>query len=127
MLYQRLDMNKKILIIDNEEAILDMMKMALTDEGFQIETSDTADHIFSLLSKHSPDLVLIDYMLHDINGGEICHQIKSNPETTHLPVIIFSGHGRVLRSLGTYNSDAIIEKPFDLLELVDTVNRLLAA
>jgi DNA-binding response OmpR family regulator len=114
-------MPKRVLVIDNDEAILDMMKEALTDEKYVVQTSTTVHGIFDVIDQFNPALVLIDYILHDINGGEICAQIKKNSKTSHIPVIIFSGHSRVLKSLGTYGSDAIIEKPFDLADMLRTV------
>jgi DNA-binding response OmpR family regulator len=115
-------MSNRILIVDNDEAILDMMKEALAEERYSVKTSTTSRGIFDLIQEFAPSLVLIDYILDDINGGEICHQIKSNPATSHIPVIIFSGHSRVLKSLGTYGSDAIIEKPFNLQDLLQTID-----
>lgn len=118
-------MSNRILIIDNDEAILDVMKDVLSDENYNVQTSLTAQGVFKIIEEFDPSLVLIDYILDDINGGEICHQIKKNEKTSHIPVIIFSGHSRVLKSLGTYSSDAIIEKPFDISHLVETVRNFL--
>ena len=109
----------RILLIEDDEAVRNVIKEALSDYTV-IATDDTSD-IFKLIADHNPDLVLMDYILPNINGGELCHQIKVNPETADLPVIIISGYPRILYSLGSYGCDAILEKPFDLSKLLETV------
>jgi DNA-binding response OmpR family regulator len=69
---------KKVLVIDDDEAVLDVMKEALIYEGFEVKTADRADDVQAMISTYQPDLLLIDYILKGINGGEICHQVKDN-------------------------------------------------
>lgn len=109
----------RILLIEDDEAVRNIILEALSDYSV-IATDDTSD-IFKLIEEHKPDLVLMDYILPHINGGELCHQIKVNPATSDLPVIIISGYPQILYSLGSYGSDAILEKPFDLSKLLETV------
>ncbi len=118
-------MSKKILIIDDDTDVLDIMEEALNYEGFEVLISPVADNYENLLRKNNIDLVIIDYLLHGVNGGEICHQIKCNPEFDHIPVIIYSAYPKVLQSLGNYGCDAFISKPFDLEDIVDQINKLL--
>ena len=112
----------RILLIEDDEAIRDVITEALCSEYSVIATDDTRN-IFGLIKEHKPDLILMDYILPNINGGELCHMVKSEPSTSHLPVIIISGYPRVLYSLGTYGCDGVIEKPFDLSMLLFTVRR----
>lgn len=107
-------MQQRILVIDNDQDILEAVNAALTMENYSVETSPIVEDIFQMIHEKSPDLILIDYLLYGINGGELCHMIKSEPSTSHLPVIIFSGYPKVIQSLGTYECDAFISKPFDL-------------
>ena len=116
---------RKILVIDNDPAILDVMQEALTYEGFDVTTVEGTHDIHKLVQTTEPQLVVIDYMLDGINGGELCHQIKSNSDTGMLPVILFSAYPRVFNSLGTYGCDAFIAKPFDLTLLIDQVQALI--
>jgi CheY-like chemotaxis protein len=109
----------RILLIEDDEAVRNVIEEALSDYTV-IATDDTSD-IFKLIEEHKPDLVLMDYILPNINGGELCHLIKVNPITANLPVIIISGFPRILYSLGSYGCDAILEKPFDLSKLLETV------
>jgi len=116
---------KKIMIIDNDNDVLDIMQEALTYEGFEVAVASKVENITSVLEQEKPDVILIDYILDGINGGEICHQIKANPATCCLPVVIISAYPKVLLSLGTYGCDKFIAKPFDLNNLTSSINELL--
>ena len=118
-------MQKRILVIDNDQDLLEAVETALISENFEVVTRLYVEDIISLVREVKPDLILIDYLLYGINGGELCHLIKSLPETSHLPVILFSGYPRIIQSLGTYECDAFISKPFELQDLIDTINSCL--
>lgn len=115
-------MRKRILVIDNDEAVLDVLKEALSYDDFEVKASGTAEHVWEDIAEFRPNLLLIDYILPGINGGEICHQVKSNQKTQGLPVIIISAYPRVLLSLGTYGCDKFIPKPFDLYDITAQIN-----
>ncbi len=119
-------MQKRILVIDNDQDILEAVEAALTMENYSVETSPIVEDIFEMIRDKNPDLILIDYLLYGINGGELCHMIKSEPTTAHLPVIIFSGYPKVIQSLGTYESDAFISKPFELDNFIEIIRACLA-
>jgi DNA-binding response OmpR family regulator len=115
-------MTKKILVIDDNSDLLDLLKEALTSEGYEVECASHVDNIYESVRQSGAGLVIIDYILEGINGGELCHQLKINPRTKHLPVIMISGYPRVLESLGNYGADRFLAKPFDLDELLSVVN-----
>ncbi len=118
-------MNKHIMIVDDNRDILDMLKDALEELSFRVTALSYTDDIVKDITKYSPDLVILDFLLAGINGGEHCHQIKNDSLTAHLPVIILSGFPRVLESLGNYGADIFIEKPFDLERLTSAINNCL--
>lgn len=118
-------MSKRLLIIDNDAEVLNVMEEALVYEGFEVKILEDASDIFQVIDEYQPDLIMIDYILNGINGGEICHEIKMSPQTGHIPVVIVSAYSKVILSLGNYNSDAFLAKPFGLDELVKLVNKLL--
>ena len=120
-------MSKRLLIIDNDTEVLNMMQEALVYEGFEVKALVDTDHIFRIIDEYQPDLIMIDYILDGINGGEVCHDIKVNPQTAHIPVIIVTAYSKVILSLGSYRSDAFLAKPFGLDEMIKLVNKLLAA
>jgi DNA-binding response OmpR family regulator len=115
---------KRILIVDNDQTILDVMEEVLGYEGFNVKTYSDTDNIFKCIDSFNPDIILIDYILNGINGGELCAQIKKTPETSHLPVVIISAYSKVLLSLGNYGCDDFISKPFELDNLISRITTL---
>jgi two-component system response regulator VicR len=115
---------KRVLIVDNDQAILDVMEEVLGYEGFNVKTYSDTDNIFKCIDSFNPDVILIDYILNGINGGELCAQIKKTPETSHLPVVIISAYSKVLLSLGNYGCDDFISKPFELDNLISRITTL---
>lgn len=120
-------MTQNILIVDDQSDILDVLKEALEMEGYNVTTLSYTDDIINSAKEFNPDLVMLDFLLAGINGGEHCHFLKTNPLTSHIPVIMMSGYPRVLESLGNYGADAFIAKPFGLGEITSTVRGLLEA
>jgi CheY-like chemotaxis protein len=73
----------------------------------------------------APDLFLIDFLLEDGNGGELCRALKNDSRYRHTPVILFSAYKSPQTDFHSYGCDTVIEKPFDLDELIATINDLL--
>jgi DNA-binding response OmpR family regulator len=107
-------MSQKILIVDDDHDILSVLKDLLEHEGYEVLALDYTDSIINNITKYNPDLVMLDFLLAGVNGGELCHEIKINSQTSWMPVIMLSAFPRVLESLGNYGSDAFIAKPFDI-------------
>lgn len=114
---------KKVLVIDDDKDVLDIMQEALEYSGYQVQTTEHSHDVFNLIDSFKPGLVLIDFMLDCANGGEICHEIKTSLK--QLPVVIVSAYSRVFLSLGNYGCDGLIAKPFGLDELLTTVGKFL--
>jgi DNA-binding response OmpR family regulator len=114
-------MPKKILVLDDSEDILEMMKDALEMEGYEVQVLNFTDDICKAAISYNADMVILDYILFGINGGELCHILKTTPATAHIPVIMVSAYPRVLESLGNYGSDAFIAKPFNLSDISDAI------
>jgi DNA-binding response OmpR family regulator len=115
-------MSRKILIVEDDADILGVVKELLENEGYQVKGLNYTESIIKSVNEHQPDMVILDFLLPGVNGGELCFEIKSHPETAYLPVIMFSGYPRVLESLGNFGADAFIPKPFDISYLLQTVN-----
>ena len=118
-------MTKRILVLDDNQDILDVVHETLTYEQFEVLSTSTSDSVIPLMEKFSPHLVILDYRVAGLNGGELCRQIKSHPNFGNVPVIIFSAYIKHNEDLFAYGCDEIINKPFDLSELVEKVNNLI--
>jgi DNA-binding response OmpR family regulator len=118
-------MAKRILVLDDNQDLLDVVHETLTYEDFEVQSTSQSDTIISLAETFIPDLVILDYRINGVNGGEMCMQIKSHPRFKNTPVIIYSAYINHDSELLAYGCDAIISKPFDLTELVEKINSLL--
>jgi len=115
-------MEKNILIIENDDRLVEALNEFLSQEGFAVKSVPQAYDILPLVREHQPDLLLMDFLLPGINGGELCAQLKRNEQIRHIPVIIFSAFPRVLLSLGDYGCNAFVSKPFNLSDLLLQIN-----
>jgi len=118
-------MAKRILIIEDDEDILQVLETVLEYNDFTVNGLNRTDDILQAVQDYEPDLVLTDYLLSGTNGGKICQQIKSNKDTCHIPVILISAYPELASSLGNFGFDAFINKPFDINVLVTRINGLL--
>jgi DNA-binding response OmpR family regulator len=112
---------KKVLIIDNEQDLLDVLELYLTEEGYAVTTATSTDDIQALVKKHKPDLIVLDYIHHrewGIGGNSLGNQLKSNARTKHLPVILLSASTEAKYGYANCSYDKLISKPFDLSELI---------
>jgi CheY-like chemotaxis protein len=115
-------MKKNILVVDDDEDSLVLLVEVLRYADFDACGIQQTSDIFEVINKVKPDLILMDYILKDINGGELCHQVKTNANTAHLPVVLISAYPRVLESLGRYGCDAFITKPVEINHLIASIN-----
>jgi CheY-like chemotaxis protein len=115
-------MKNKILIIDDDSAVLDILTECFTEEGYEVKAVAHVNDIYELIDSFQPNVVLTDYILRGINGGEFCNQIKMAYQ--NLPVVILSAYPKVMLSLGNYNCDLFVAKPFDVFALIKQVNTL---
>ena len=120
-------MEKKILVLDDDEGILDVVSFILEDTGFIVKTLSSGEAIFDEIKLFHPDLVLMDIMLADMDGRIICQQLKSNAETEALPVILISASHNVSESLKQSGApNDFIAKPFDVEFLISKVKNQLS-
>lgn len=117
----------KVVIIEDEPDIIEVMSYNLTREGFLVSASRNGVDGLSLVRNQSPALVLLDLMLPGIDGLSICQQLKSDPITRDIPIIIVSAKGEesdVVIGLGL-GADDYIAKPFSPRELLARVKAVL--
>lgn len=82
---------KVILIVDDEEDILDLLKKKLTARDFQVYTASRGQEAIDMAKLYNPGLILMDIVLPDVGGPEVVKTIKEDPRTRHIPVIFLSG------------------------------------
>ncbi len=81
---------KRILVVEDEETLLELESILLTSKGYNVEVAKDGKSALELVANMKPDLVLLDIMIPEIDGFEVCRQIKANKATRHIPVIMLS-------------------------------------
>jgi two-component system phosphate regulon response regulator PhoB len=113
-------MSEVILIVDDEPELVRPLEFAFRREGFETQTATDGRTALSLAAQRTPDLVLLDLMLPDISGTEVCRRLKSDPATAAVPVIMVTARGEEIdRVVGfEVGADDYVTKPFSTRELV---------
>lgn len=111
--------DKYILIVDDEKEIVSAVISFLIKEGYKAKGFNDAQSLFKFLEKKIPDLIILDFMLPDINGFEICKKIKETDRFSSIPVIFLTGNASEVSKVSGLDlgADDYIVKPFSLDEL----------
>jgi two-component system OmpR family response regulator len=119
---------KKVLIVDDDAEIVELLVDVLSRDGrFEIKTAASGYEAGIQTQQFRPDLILLDYMLPDVNGNVVCQTIKKNPEFEHIKIIIVSGVVKrdEIKQLLKSGAEDFIKKPFNIAELTDKVATVL--
>ena len=118
---------KRILVVDDDKDILNILKLILQMNGFEVMVTPNGEEALSKSLSYHPQLVLLDVFLSGSDGRDICNVLKGHPLTKDIPVVIFSAHSNLQDVLKVCNADDFISKPFDINELVEKINEHLVA
>lgn len=113
----------KILIVDDDAQMLDMVELVLSREGHQVRRAFTALQALETVKNETTDLVIVDVMLPDLDGFTLCKALRSTPETAELPILFLTAQqapGSLVEAL-TSGADDFIRKPFQPRELAARV------
>lgn len=113
----------KVMVVDDEPAILDILVTVLEDEGYDVVTADNGLQAVDLFMTEQPDLVLLDIMMPGIDGREVYRRLRDRKALNGSRVVMLSAG--VQPNPAEYPVAAFLPKPFDLDQLLDTVSRLL--
>ncbi len=111
----------KLLVIDDDEDILTLVKMFLTMNNYTVEALARWEYVDEYISKFGPELILLDISLKGADGRDICKKLKQNELTRHIPVILFSANTELGNNFKAYNAEGFVEKPFELPHLLKTI------
>jgi excisionase family DNA binding protein len=119
---------RKVLIVDDDAEIIELMVDVLVRDGrFDVRTATSGYDAGLLTQQFSPDLIILDYMLPDVNGNIVCQTIRRNPEFQNTKIVIVSGvvNQDEINELLKAGAEAFIRKPFNISELVDKIASVL--
>lgn len=121
-------MKKKILVIDDQEDLLELTRRLLQSNGYEAVTSSDGTNALNLIKKELPHLVLMDMIMPDKDGGEICQEIKSDAALHHIPVILTTGwmvDETEYSDKELIGADDYLMKPFEIDDLLAKIEHLL--
>ena len=116
---------KRVLVVDDSEAILEVVKMTLEIAGYEVATSLTGG-CFQQMENDLPDLILLDILLSGEDGRAICERLKGDEKTRDIPVILLSAHAGLQKAVDECGANDFLAKPFRITDLRNIVKKYLS-
>jgi two-component system response regulator MprA len=116
-----------VLVIDDEESIIDLIKLGLKYEGFEVVAAGAGEEGIAAAQRTNPIFIILDWMLPDMDGLEVCRRLRSNPTTRDIPILLLTAKDEVgsrVEGLNT-GADDYLTKPFSFEELVARIRAIL--
>jgi two-component system, OmpR family, response regulator VicR len=120
-------MKKKILVVDDEEDIANLVKLILEPVGFEVEEVCDPKLAFETAKRFRPDAVLLDLLMPGLDGWEIFAQLRNDPDFSSIPIAILTAKSKgvdQMVGLHVMKANSYITKPFGIQELIDKTNEL---
>jgi two-component system response regulator VicR len=121
-------MANKIMVVDDEPDVVDLVKLVLESDGFDVVTAYSGKEALDRIVQEMPDLVLLDIMMPQMDGWEVYSRIKAHPKTKDIPVAMLTAKSQSIdKMIGLHvvKVDDYITKPFGRSELLERVKRIL--
>lgn len=120
------DMGKHICVLEDNEGIMDVLRLLFHDENYKVTGYYSVVKMLKDVDKIKADVFLLDVMLPDGNGLEVCNLLKMNLNTKNIPVLMMSAAAGINEVKHSCQAQDFVAKPFDIFELVNRVNHLVA-
>lgn len=120
-------MKKRILIVEKDKGIREALDYLLTDVGYDVRSFSHLDGILTHIEEYNPQVILFDIVVPGVEDSDICRLIKVSEKTKHVPVIVLSTNPKVTATIKEVCADEVISKPFDIEELLETIETQIAA
>lgn len=114
-----------VLIVDDEDEVRDMLRRILKLSSYRVLEAQNAQEAMEIAVREKPDVITMDIMMPDKDGITLCEEIKANPQTKHIPVVMVTVVGQRQRAM-TAGADYFMNKFFTIDELVSVIDKLIA-
>jgi DNA-binding response OmpR family regulator len=117
---------RKLLIVDDEEGVRSLVRMTLESDTYEILEARRGDDALRIVRERHPDLVLLDVMLPDTSGVEVCRSLKSDPETSSVAIVMLTAKAQTtdLERAEDAGADGYFTKPFSPVALLQRVDKI---
>ena len=119
------DKGAHILVIDDNQDILLMLKTMLTIKGYRVSVKDNIKGLELAIKELKPDVILMDMLLSGADGREVCKELRKNTAFDHIPIVMISAHSHVHEECIEAGADYFMEKPFDMNSLIKIIEEAL--
>lgn len=121
-------MGKKILVVDDESHIVNILKFNLKKSGYDVVTAGNGEEALVIIANEKPDVIICDVMMPKVTGFEVCQKVKSDDSLKQIPFILLTAKGQeVDKDIGLkFGADYYLTKPFSPKNIVDKVAEILA-
>jgi len=118
---------KKILVVDDETSIRETLHRFLQKQNFEVESAEDGREGLEKAQARPPDLVIVDALMPNVSGFDLCQILRKRPQTRHVPILFLSAMGRdgMEEEAIKSGADAYLVKPYDYPDLLGTINSLL--
>jgi len=116
-----------VLVVEDEDALSALLQYNLDKEGYQVTVAADGEEALVVIDEAQPDLIVLDWMLPQVSGVEVCRRLRARPETRNMPIIMLTARGEEtdrIRGLDTGADDYIV-KPFSMSELAARIRAVL--
>lgn len=119
---------KRILVVDDQVDVLSLLNDSLTSYGFEVLVCKEPKKVLGSIKSFKPDLILLDLLMPDLGGFEICEILNNDPDAHGIPIIIISGFGDLVDIKKAYKLGAVgyFVKPFALADLCKEISKVIA-
>jgi twitching motility two-component system response regulator PilG/twitching motility two-component system response regulator PilH len=126
---RRMSARKTVLIVDDSQAVLDMLETAFEDAGFDVAAAGDGEEVFRRLAHADPDALLLDVYMPKLNGADVCRLMKAHPHWKKTFLVLMSSRisDREVDMYRRLGADEILKKPFDPAQAVALVEKAIAA
>lgn len=118
-------LKKCIYIVEDNEDIREILEYLLTEEEYKVKACSNVREFWIQMKKHLPDMVVLDVMLPDGNGLEVCEEMKKQSKTLAIPVMMMSANYQFMGLKEKCGADEFISKPFDINNFVSRIKQYL--
>jgi two-component system phosphate regulon response regulator PhoB len=120
-------MNPSVLVVEDDRALCDLLTWNLSAEGYEVRSTGDGEEALLLVQEQAPDAIVLDWMIENVPGIEVCRQLRKDKETAQIPILMLTARGEeedLIRGLKT-GADDYVTKPFSPRELLARIEALL--
>ena len=115
-----------VLVVDDDHVLLRVLSMQFEQEGYAVRTASDGRRALEAMREEHPDVVILDAMMPDMGGVEVCRRIRADPELAAITILVLTAHSALEEPSFAAGADGFVSKPYDLRSLSTQVSELVA-